>query len=464
MSKVIWWLRRDLRLSDNPTLHLAIQQGEVIPIFILDPLLLSSTPVRRQAFLFDGLHRLDEDLRARGSRLISRRGMSVEVLAALMAESGAEAIYAEEDFTPYARQRDEQVAVRLPLHLVQGQTVHHPGEVLKWDRQPYTVFTPYSKAWKGALPARLSLLPAPDRMQTSLQLPTEALPGFVLQTSFPSGEAEAQRRLKEFLAGQVYEYGELRNRPGSQGTSQLSPYLRFGMLSMRQAVAGALRAMEGAPDNRAEQSAETWLNELIWREFYISILYNYPRVLKESFRADLREIKWQNNPSDSDAWKQGFTGYPFVDAGMRQLAQLGWMHNRLRMITASFLVKHLLVDWRLGEAWFMENLLDGDLAANNGGWQWTAGTGTDAAPYFRVFNPVLQSQKFDPQGGYIRRWLPELERVPDKFIHTPWEMPGEIQKQTGCRIGYEYPAPIVDHSMARQRVLDVYGRASRLGS
>jgi deoxyribodipyrimidine photo-lyase len=460
MSQVIWWVRRDLRLADNPTLQAALQEGQVLPVFILDPHLLARTPARRQAFLFEGLQRLSESLDARGSHLTIRKGDPVEVLSALLAESKAEGIFAEEDFTPYARQRDAQVAGRLPLRLIQGQTVHHPSGVLKGDGRPYTVFTPFSRAWKAALPPRLSTLPRPERLIPVYALPSDPLPEYSTQPSFPAGEAEAQQRLNTFLDEQIYAYADSRNTLDQDGTSLLSPYIHFGMISLRQAAAGALTRMSEATDGPAAKSAETWLNELIWREFYIAILYHFPAVLHQSFRSNLQRVKWQNTPADLDAWQQGLTGYPVVDAGMRQLSQLGWMHNRARMITASFLVKDLLVDWRLGEEWFMKNLMDGDPAANNGGWQWTAGTGTDAAPYFRIFNPILQSKKFDPQGSYIRRWLPELAGVPERFIHSPWEMPDDVCKQAGCVIGQDYPAPIVDHFMARQRVLEVYGQAA----
>jgi deoxyribodipyrimidine photo-lyase len=245
-----------------------------------------------------------------------------------------------------------------------------------------------------------------------------------------------------------------------EGTSQLSPYLRLGMLSARQAVWAARQASEAAVKPEDRDSVETWLNELIWREFYSTILYYFPFVRGKAFKANLRQILWRNNPADFSAWKAGLTGYPVVDAAMRQLNATGWMHNRARMITASFLTKDLLIDWREGERFFMQQLLDGDPASNNGGWQWTAGTGTDAAPYFRVFNPILQGKKFDPEGDYVRKWVPELKNVPINFIHAPWEMPLEVQKQMGCIIGHDYPDPIVDHAMARKRVLLAYGGQS----
>jgi deoxyribodipyrimidine photo-lyase len=243
------------------------------------------------------------------------------------------------------------------------------------------------------------------------------------------------------------------------GTAQLSPYLRFGMISARQAAVAALAAIDAACTPETRKSAEGWLNELIWREFYVSILYHFPDARRMSFRAELEAIPWENDEDQFAAWCAGCTGYPVVDAAMRQLVQTGWIHNRVRMIVASFLVKDLLVDWHWGERWFMQCLLDGDPAANNGGWQWVAGTGTDAAPYFRVFNPALQSQKFDPEGAYVRRWVPELARVPDAYIHTPWAMPLSVQQQAGCVIGRHYPAPIVDHAWARERALVAHAGA-----
>jgi deoxyribodipyrimidine photo-lyase len=232
------------------------------------------------------------------------------------------------------------------------------------------------------------------------------------------------------------------------------------MVSAKRAAVAALDAREHAADASARRGAETWLNELIWREFYMSILHHYPAVLEQEFRQDLRAIPWFNDRADFAAWCEGRTGYPAVDAAMRQLAQTGWMHNRARMIVASVLVKDLLVDWRWGERFFMRHLLDGDPAANNGGWQWTAGVGTDAAPYFRVFNPVLQAAKFDPDGSYVRRWVPELVSVPARFIHEPWKMPADEQRRAGCIMGKDYPAPVVDHAWARERVLAAYRQSA----
>ncbi len=254
----------------------------------------------------------------------------------------------------------------------------------------------------------------------------------------------------------VYRYAEQRDRPDLDATSRLSPYLRFGMISPRTAVAAAYRALDAAPDKVARRGAEVWLNELIWREFYQMILATHPHVRQGSFRPQYDTIRWHNDAAEFAAWCEGRTGYPFVDAAMRQLATTGWMHNRARMVVASFLVKDLLIDWRWGERWFMQQLVDGDPAANNGGWQWTAGTGTDAAPYFRIFNPVSQGTKFDPAGTFVRRWVPELADVPAQLIHEPWKMSTAAQKQAGCRIGEDYPAPIVDHSWARQRTLDAF--------
>jgi deoxyribodipyrimidine photo-lyase len=466
VTTAIWWTRRDLRLADNQSLAAAMSQASrVVPVFVLDPVLLGAPDVSagRLAFLFGGLRALDADLRARGSRLVVRTGDPVVELVALAAETGATLVCAEEDPWPYARRRDACVAEELPLLLTAGLTVHPPGAVHKEDGSPYTVFTPFSRAWHAfPLPASEHLLSAPARLNPPTEaasLPIPAEPSLPAAAPFPTGEAEAQRRLRAFTAGPgapIVGYGAGRNRLDLAGTSDLSPYLRFGMISARQAVVAAGLAAAAAGDVTARKGAETWLNELIWREFYMSILYHFPEVLEQAFRPALRDLPWENDAAAFAAWCEGRTGYPAVDAGMRQLTGTGSMHNRARMIAASFLVKDLLVDWRWGERFFMQHLMDGDPAANNGGWQWTAGGGTDAAPYFRVFNPVLQGTKYDPHGDYVRRWIPELARVPTRYIHEPWQMPSPVQREAGCVIGRDYPAPVVDHNWARGRALAAY--------
>lgn len=460
MATGIWWIRRDLRLDENHALHEAVtHSSHLIPLFILDPAILSHPAEYRKAFLFDGLHKLDDHLKAHGSKLTVISGEPLSVLKNVVAITGADEIYAEADYSPYSRKRDQAIAAKLPLWVVHGLTVFPPGLIQKHSGCPYTIFNHFSRAWKAmplpspcCKPEDFRLPPLPENLPESTVIPVLSRNDLIL----PAGEEEAHKRLHKFIDGPVYDYQQQRNILSADGTSMLSPYMRFGMISSRSVAQSALKAIENAPDEISRQNAQAWLDELVWREFYISILHFFPEVLKTSFRKDLRLIQWRTAPDDLAAWKAGSTGYPVVDAGMRQLKQTGWMHNRARMITASFLVKDLLINWQEGEAWFMQNLLDGDPAANNGGWQWTAGVGTDAAPYFRIFNPVLQSQKFDHDGSYIRRWVPELNDVPAEFIHQPWLMPAEVQQLAGCIIGKDYPAPIVDHRFIKGRTISAY--------
>jgi len=471
MPTAIWWVRRDQRLNDNDALRTALETCDaVVPVFILDPALLTASDVspRRVAFMLGGLAALDADLRTRGSRLVVRRGAPGDELARLVAETGAVAIYAEADPWPYGRRRDAAVAATLPLHLTTGITVWPADTVMKADGTPYTVFTPYSRAWRTLpppTPAELwsppEWLPAlPDNL-LGLSIPVEpAPPGGAL---FVPGEAEALRRLAAFAGGSdapIGRYDAERNRMDLDGTSQLSPYLRFGMISARRASVAARSVIDG-PGPGARKGAETWYSELIWREFYMAILYHFPHVLEQAFREQYRAIPWRNDEAEFAAWCAGRTGFPVVDAAMRQLTATGWMHNRARMIVASFLVKDLLIDWRWGERFFMQHLIDGDPAANNGGWQWTAGVGTDAAPYFRIFNPARQGARFDPDGAYVRRWVPELASVPAKYIHEPEAMSPALQRELGVVIGRDYPAPIVDHALARERTLGAYSHYGR---
>ncbi len=459
-SLSVWWIRRDLRLADNQTLTQALNTSDqVLPLFILDPKLLNSENIsrRRLAFLFSGLQQLDADLRQKGSRLTVRSGSPQQVFVELKHEINFAAIYAEEDYSPYARQRDSAVAAVFDFHLCRGLTVQHPEEVVKADGNPYTVFTPFSRTWRDRFSSSW-VIEAPQRISSPENVQSVAIPESLMGTrlDFQAGEAEAKRKLEIFTAGVIDRYHEDRDRMDLDGTSSLSPYFRFGMLSAGQVVNAALKAEAFSENAPARKGAEAWLNELIWREFYFSVLYHFPHVSRNSFREEMRGIRWLNREEDFNAWKEGRTGYPIVDAAMHQLNETGWMHNRARMITASFLTKDLLIDWRWGEKYFMQQLIDGDIAANNGGWQWSAGTGTDAAPYFRIFNPILQGKKFDPEGNYIRRWLPQLSSVPTAFIHSPWEMPAEAQQKTGVIPGKTYPLPVVDHAQARERAFRVY--------
>ncbi len=472
MSTAIWWIRRDVRLSDNQALHASLAgSDQVVPLFVLDPTLINSSyaSARRTAFLLGGLQALNERLQQLGSHLIVRSGNPTEVVPALSRELNGAEIFAERDYSPYATARDRALLERddVSLTLVEGASIRPVGSVTKDDGAPYTVFTPYSRRWKQAPPIeRHELLPVPQALNPLPDLPTELVPAPPRQANheaFPPGEIEALRRLTRFTDSSVeqpiFDYAKLRDRPDLDGTSQLSPYLRFGMISARQAAVEAQTAIRNAPNAEARAGANTWLDELIWRDFYLTILAAFPRVRSGNFRADYDTIAWHNDRAEFDAWCAGRTGYPFIDAAMRQLLHTGWMHNRARMAVASFLVKDLLIDWRWGERWFMQQLLDGDPAANNGGWQWAAGTGTDAAPYFRIFNPVSQGNKHDPNGDYVRMWVPELSGVPQKFIHEPWKMGPGDQIRANCEVGTDYPRPIVDHKWARERTLAAYKAA-----
>jgi len=464
-SPVLWWIRRDLRIADNPALTAALRTGRaVIPTFVLDPRLERSPPTPRQRFLIAGLRDLDAELRARGSRLIVRYGDPLHALGRLRSETESGAIFAEADVTPFARARDRLVASALPVAFHGFPTVHPPTAVVKPNGEPYLVYSPFRDRWRALpLPEDEEVTAAPRTLpDVASDLDSVPLSAYDTPPSFPPGEAEARRRLASFTdsdRGRIWRYALDRGRLDVDGTSSLSPYLRFGMISARVAAVAARTAATAALDQEAREGARKWLHELIWRDFFAAVLHHFPNVARQAFRADLRAIAWRDDESAFEAWAEGRTGYPIVDAAMRQLRQMSWIHNRARMIVASFLTKDLLVDWRRGERWFMDHLVDGDPAANNGGWQWTAGVGTDAAPYFRVFHPVLQGMKFDPEGTYVRRWVPELTHVPVEFIHEPWKMTESTQRHAGCLIGRDYPHPIVDHDDARRRVLAAYQAA-----
>ncbi|HEX2987587.1 MAG TPA: deoxyribodipyrimidine photo-lyase [Chloroflexota bacterium] len=466
MTAAICWFRRDLRLKDNSAVAAAMRSADVvIPVLVLDQTQFSASLSGEKplAFFLATMRSLDTELRRRDSYLIVRHGDPVRALGELARQTGARAIFAQEDVSPFGRQRDEKVAERLPLTLVHGISVHPSGAVVRSDGRPYTRYASFRTAWKKLpLPSATDLEHAPRFIPTPSGLSSESIPD---RPALPAGvlftpdEEEAQLRLHGFTEGEdagITRYDAHRDRLDENGTSQLSPYLRFGMLSPRQAAAAAAAAIGAAKDDAAHSGAESWLDQLIWRDFFLSILYHFPEVLHEAFLPQMRGLPWETDERSLDAWKEGRTGYPIVDAAMRQLSQSGWIHNRARMIVASFLVKDLLIDWKRGERWFMQQLIDGEPALNNGNWQWVAGTGADSMPHFRVFNPILQSRKFDPRGWFIRRWLPEMDHVPEQFIHEPWTMDLHQQKAARCRIGIDYPAPIVDHGFARMRAIELY--------
>ena len=465
MKSVIHWFRRDLRVSDNTALHEADVAAErVVPVFCWDEAILRSPDVGapRVAFLLESLRSLESNLGALGHRLIVRRGRPDDVLRSLARETGASAVFANRDYEPYARERDARVGAVLAqegvaFRLFKDSVVWEEREVLTGAGGVYTVFTPYSRAWRSRpMPAPRPRL-GQARVAADTSWVSEALPASPSELGhpcgvelFPAGERAGLRALDDFLKGRVERYGTGRDTPSDDGgTSRLSPHLRFGTVNVRTALERLGRARAAATGDVGRRGCEVWETELIWREFYAQVLANHPHVATGAFRREYDGLAWEGRDEWFEAWCVGATGYPVVDAAMRCLNATGWMHNRLRMIVAMFLTKDLLVSWQRGERYFMQRLVDGDLAANNGGWQWSAGTGTDAAPYFRIFNPVSQGEKFDPQGAFVRRWLPELAGVPDKFVHRPWDDPGR-------RASAAYPARIVDHAVQRDRCLRMF--------
>lgn len=468
------WLRRDLRCDDHAALYHALRRFErVYCAFVFDTDILDALPSRqdrRVEFihasvleLHQGLRRLATRSGAPGAGLIVRHGPALQCIARLAQELGVQEVLANRDYEPEAIARDQRVAQALRALGIafsdyKDQVLLERDEVLTGQGRPYNVFTRYRRAWLQRLDA-FQLKPYPvDRYAHHLAPPPagECLPtlsdlGFaptnLHDLALPTGMGGAQQLLRDFVP-RMAAYHEARDYPGRKGVSYLSVHLRFGTVSIRQLAALAVRqAGQGCT------GAQTWLSELAWRDFYFMILWHHPQVVTQSFKPEYDRVQWDEAPALWQAWCEARTGYPLVDAAMRQLLQTGYMHNRLRMVVASFLTKDLGIDWRRGERFFAQHLNDYDLAANNGGWQWAASTGCDAQPYFRIFNPITQSQRFDPDGKFIRRYLPELARVPDAHVHFPAAMkPLELQA-CGLRLGVDYPLPVVDHARARQRTL-----------
>jgi deoxyribodipyrimidine photo-lyase len=469
---VVVWMRRALRVEDNTPLYAAIRDADsVVPVVCLrdSEKYRGSTP--RREFIRSALKDLEARLEALGGRLFVRVGDPAKILPAVARDHDAGAVYAIDVYDRSTQARDKSISRLLRDEGRQWRTfkdaiLFEGGEVLSASGTPFKVYTPFRKAWLSqaedtprVLPRIRSVSsPAPKRAD----IPLSRVAGFEGAHDV-GGESEARRRLMSFRKGGLPTYRELRDLPGTDGTSRLSGYLAHGAISIRTVYWKAREAWAEATAS-SRGSVETFIAELVWREFYYSILQNFPFVLERSFKEELNEIRWSRNRSHLAAWSEGRTGYPIVDAAMRQLNTEGWMHNRTRMIVASFLTKDLHINWQLGEKYFFEKLIDADFASNNGGWQWTAGTGTDASPWFRIFNPVLQSKRFDPAGDYIRKYVPELSGLSQRRIHAPWEMTDAEQADSGCTIGREYPAPIVDHMVARSHTKELYSRPGRTPS
>ena len=465
------WFRRDLRPDDHAALYAALKAGgRVHCAFVFDTEILEKLPSRRDRrveFIHASVAELKRSLEAMGGGLIVLHGPARDEVPALAARLGVGAVYANRDYEPDAVARDRAVAGALAaagiaFHTRKDQVIFEKDELLTGGGTPYTVYTPYKNAWLKKLePYFLKAYPVGKyraglaRPQDS-PLPTLEQIGFentnLPEPGLPAG-ASGARRLFEDFRRRIARYHERRDYPALKGPSYLSAHLRFGTISVR-ALARAAAGKDGA-------GAATWLNELIWRDFYHMILHHFPHVAVRAFRPEYDALKFPNDARLFRAWCEARTGYPLVDAAMRQLSRTGYMHNRLRMVAASFLVKDLGIDWRRGERYFALHLNDYDLAANNGGWQWAASTGCDAQPYFRIFNPVTQSRKFDPAGAFIRKYVPELTGCDDGAIHAPWLMSAEEQKQAGVVIGRDYPAPVVDHDVQRKKALALYGRIKK---
>lgn len=467
----LFWFRRDLRDDDNAGLYYALRSAErVYCAFVFDREILDILPSRadrRVEFIHRSVAELARALEKNGGSLIVLHDTARSAIPALAARLSVDAVFTNADYEPAARARDDAVAAGLErqgrrFHRAKDQALFERDEILSQAGRPYTVFTPYRNAWTKLIDDFHVQAYAVQRHLRSLApspfpapLPSLAQLGFQptgLDTIGVATGMGAARKLLGDFAGRIDDYHRARDFPAVRGVSYLSVHNRFGTVS--------IRALARLARSRASAGAATWLSELAWRDFFFQVLWHHPRAAREAFRAEFARIDWPNDEGLFAAWRAGRTGYPLVDAAMRQLATTGFMHNRLRMVAASFLCKDLLVDWRWGERHFAEQLNDFDQAANNGGWQWAASTGCDAQPWFRIFNPVTQSEKFDPKGRFIRRYVPELERVEDKFIHAPWAMDAAAQKKAGCVLGRDYPAPVVDHARQREKALALYGRAT----
>jgi deoxyribodipyrimidine photo-lyase len=473
METTIVWFRQDLRLADNPALHAAAQRGAVVPVYIWSPD--EEAPWApggaTRVWMHESLGALDASLRAIGSRLVLREGPADAALFALARETNAQAVHWNRQYEPAAIARDKKVkaalnAASLRAESFKANLLFEPWEVMTGEERPYRVFTPFWNACQ-AKPGPAAPIDAPEKLSTPSKwpasLPLDSL-GLLpeipwdagIRDAWTPGEAGAQQRMDTFVVAAMVDYESRRDTPSQETTSLLSPHLHFGEMGPRTIWHACKRAAGGRG-----KAALPYLRQIVWREFAHHVLYHFPHTTTAPMRSEFADFPWHHDATRLHAWQRGRTGYPIVDAGMRQLWETGWMHNRVRMIAASFLVKDLHIHWLDGARWFWDTLVDADLANNSFGWQWTAGCGADAAPYFRIFNPVLQGAKFDPKGDYVRRWVPELAALPAKWIHNPWEAPAETLSKSGMHLGETYPHPIVDHADARATALEYFQRIKK---
>jgi deoxyribodipyrimidine photo-lyase len=469
MSLSLVWFRQDLRLADNPALHAAVEKGNpLLLVYVLDDEPLSPWGLGGASgwWLHHSLMALEKDIKALGGQLILRKGKADEVIDTLTRTYAINQVFWNRCYEPLAIARDRALKITLEergitCHSFNGSLLHEPVKLLNQAGHPFKVFTPFWKTCLGTLSPRYPL-PAPKRLTCHLPCESEPLNGWGLLPQHPNwangfesvwqvGEKAAFHRLESFIEKHITQYKQLRDFPAGDHTSRLSPHLHFGEISPHQIWHGV---MAGADPQQA--GPQCFLSEVGWREFCSHLLYHFPHLPEAPFKESFHHFPWQENEVHLRAWQQGRTGYPIVDAGMRQLWHLGWMHNRVRMIVGSFLTKDLMIPWQKGAAWFWDTLVDADLANNSGGWQWIAGCGADAQPYFRVFNPILQGEKFDPEGTYVKTWVPELRNLPQTYIHKPWQAPQGLLDKAGMTLGKTYPTPIVDHDHQRKLALDAY--------
>lgn len=469
MATIIVWFENDFRISDNPALYYAAKQGRVVPVFIYASDNVRELGGAKKWWQHKSLLSLNESLKSLGVKLIIRKGNDfLSVLKSLISEVHADSVYWNKRFDPLTKSRDENIKKELissgiKVECFDSFLLHNPNNFFTADGKPYGVFAPFWKKFQNEIVVSAPL-PAPERLQgVDLDIHSERLEDLKLlpkinwysemENFWNVSEQAAQKRLDWFISHALDGYGENRDRPDLDGTSLMSPYLASGLISPRQ----IWYAVVNGKKNGFSQSAEAFLRELAWREFSYHVLYHNPDMINDNLKKEFNDFPWRWDKTDDYVkWTKGLTGIPIIDAGMRQLWKIGWMHNRVRMIVASWLTKNLLIHWKLGEEWFWDTLVDADIANNVQGWQWTAGCGADAAPYFRIFNPVLQSKKFDPNGAYIRKWVPELAKLPDEYIHEPWNAPVYLLKMIGLELGKDYPLPMASIEETRKRALEAF--------